>query len=562
MRPPLPQSGIAPGGDPLRGRPVLRAYSLYRLVIATLVLAVALLGAQGQVFGVVHGELFGWGALAWFVTVALALSTSLARHPGLDAQALLQALLDVAAFGLLIATAGGWSSGLAILLVVVVAGSAIVLPLARAALVGALAWAVAAGLWLHGAWSAFAARAGHGAEFPHPAELLDFAADAGYLPLRLALLGLALAAAIATAWLLAERARRSEALAAERALALRELAELNQRIIQHLQSGIIVVDRGARVRLMNQAAAELLGIRGTPEDTPLAAIAPALAASLEAWLSAPGTPPLPFRAAAHLPELLPEFTALSGLRARETLVFLEDSAQAAQRLQQLKLAALGRLTASIAHEIRNPLAAVSHAAQLLDEAAIDPALRRLTKIVHDNAVRTNRIIADVLELSRRDGARPEDIALGPWLEEFRHDFLRSRTAPLPTLELRVEPPTLRVRFDPGQLRQVLLNLCDNACQHGTRPGDTPRLRLRAGLEPGSLRPLLDVVDSGAGIPEADVPKAFEPFFTTSPRGTGLGLYIAREMCESNRAHLQYLRDAVGGSYFRLVLTAPERHQDV
>jgi two-component system sensor histidine kinase PilS (NtrC family) len=260
----------------------------------------------------------------------------------------------------------------------------------------------------------------------------------------------------------------------------------------------------------------------------------------------------PFRPAEHRPEIIPRFTRLSGFQASSILILLEDSEQATERLQQIKLAALGRLTAGIAHEIRNPLAAISHAAQLLQESTnANASDRRLAQIVHDNVKRANRIITDVLDLARRDRVKPERLTLAPWLEHFTQEFAHNTDRRPPEWRQRVEPGSLTVSFDPHQLRQVLWNLCTNACQHGVQPGESPRVELRALLESGRGRPFLEVRDAGPGIPEENIAKLFEPFFTTRAQGTGLGLYLARELCEANRAQLQYLPIAEGGSCFRI-----------
>jgi two-component system sensor histidine kinase PilS (NtrC family) len=267
--------------------------------------------------------------------------------------------------------------------------------------------------------------------------------------------------------------------------------------------------------------------------------------------------PKPFRQHEHLPDVTPNFSHLSGTRAADTLIFLEDSEQVANRLQQIKLAALGRVTAGIAHEIRNPLASISHAAQLLGESAsASNSDRRLGQIIHDNAKRASKIIGNVLDMSRREKAKPEDFALKPWLTEFCQEFLRGCKTGAPHLEIRVQPEGLGVRFDPSHLHQVLWNLCSNACVHGTDPGSTPRVRLAAGLDSVRTRPYLDVTDRGPGIPEAEAKKIFEPFFTTRSQGTGLGLYISREMCEANRAQLQYVPSAEGGTCFRIMFSNP------
>jgi two-component system sensor histidine kinase PilS (NtrC family) len=179
--------------------------------------------------------------------------------------------------------------------------------------------------------------------------------------------------------------------------------------------------------------------------------------------------------------------------------------------------------------------------------------QRLGEIIHINVKRANRIISDVLDLSRRDQIKPEDVLLTPWLEEFRREFVRGQGESQPELDIQVKPTDLKIRFDAGHLQQVLWNLCTNACLHGTPPGEKARIVLHAGrLADNRSKAFLEVIDSGPGIAQAELRKLFEPFFTTKAQGTGLGLYISREICEANGAQLQYISPSEEtGSCFRI-----------
>jgi len=258
----------------------------------------------------------------------------------------------------------------------------------------------------------------------------------------------------------------------------------------------------------------------------------------------------------------PHFAPLGGGGRAPVIVFLEDTGDLASRVQQTKLAALGRLSASIAHEIRNPVGAMSHAAQLLAESkGLTDEDRRLTQIMQSHSTRVSGIIDNVLQLSRRDLPRPEVVSLAEWTRRFREEFCA--TVQLPEHRLRIDPASedLDIRFDASQLHQLVWNLCQNAVTHTVDHAPDAPIELRYGRLGGIGRPYLQVADRGPGIDPADVERVFEPFFTRSERGTGLGLFLARELAQSNRATLLYEAREGGGSLFRIVFADPSRWAD-
>ncbi len=229
-----------------------------------------------------------------------------------------------------------------------------------------------------------------------------------------------------------------------------------------------------------------------------------------------------------------------------------------ERVQQSKLASLGRLSASIAHEIRNPVGAMSHAAQLLRESpGLNEDDHRLTEIIQTHSSRVSHIIDNVLQLSRRESSQPERLWLKPWLEDFAREF--SNTLELQEGEMGIAdmPDDLEVRMDKSHLRQVLWNLCDNAVKYASETGGI-MVELHGGRLQGQGRPYVEVRDHGLGVDGATADKMFEPFYTERSGGTGLGLYISRELCELNRATLLYLDRPGGGSIFRIVFADPDR----
>jgi two-component system sensor histidine kinase PilS (NtrC family) len=242
-------------------------------------------------------------------------------------------------------------------------------------------------------------------------------------------------------------------------------------------------------------------------------------------------------------------------------VFLEDTSLQDETVRQTKLAALGRLSASIAHEIRNPVGAMSHAGQLLAESPrLGDDERRLTEIIQANAERVSTIIGNVMQLSRRDVTRPERLTLADWLQEFRGEFCQTTQAPLTAIEIAPDGADIEIRVDPSHLHQVLWNVCENAIKYAARPDSPVVVELRCGRMAGTGRPFLEVADRGPGIDRQAADRIFEPFFTSSTGGTGLGLFIARELCQCNGALLVYEPRNGGGSIFRVIFSDPQRWQ--
>jgi two-component system, NtrC family, sensor histidine kinase PilS len=257
----------------------------------------------------------------------------------------------------------------------------------------------------------------------------------------------------------------------------------------------------------------------------------------------------------------PHFAPLGGSAPGPTLIFLEDTSLLAERVQQSKLAALGRLSASIAHEIRNPVGAMSHAAQLLAESPnLGPDDHRLTDIIRKNSERVSTIINNVLQLSKREATKPARLLLGDWLDQFLAEFSETMQVPMEQIAVQEESGDLEVRFDPSHLRQVVWNLCDNAIKYG-EPRNGFRVEIKLARLTPSYRPYLEVADRGPGIEPSVADRIFEPFFTGRKGGTGLGLFIARELCQLNRAVLLYEPRDGDGSVFRIVFSDPQRWED-
>jgi two-component system sensor histidine kinase PilS (NtrC family) len=356
---------------------------------------------------------------------------------------------------------------------------------------------------------------------------------------------------------LSSRLRRSEILSTTRAAEIASLELVNRSIIQRMRTGILVVSQDDEVRMLNQSARSLLGsarygdaIENLPES---------LAERLLEWRNDNTLRGRPFQAGPNTPEIRANFSAVTAGRADgEVIIFIEDTTEIQQQAQQLKLAALGRLSSSIAHEIRNPLGAISHAAQLLRESDhLDRGDARLTDIIHDHCERMDGVIENVLELSRRRTPEPVRLNLANWLDEFVTSFRESDGTDA-DISIRVDPLDTEIRMDKLQLSQAVTNLAQNGLRYSEESTGRPSLELVGGVNPGTDRPFLNVVDHGRGVPPEEVKNLFEPFFTTERKGTGLGLYISREICEANQARLDYSRHQDGGSCFRITFAHPDR----
>ena len=356
------------------------------------------------------------------------------------------------------------------------------------------------------------------------------------------------------AHVLYRRIQVAERLAASRQVDIDDLSKLNAFIIQRMSTGVLVLDEARRIRLGNQATAELLGTPD-PVGQPLAKVAPELAA----WLAATLDPPAP--------GLAPGATVRVGERDLEAshlglgqdpqgalLLFLRDKRALLQEAQQIKLAALGRLTASIAHNIRNPLSAVKHASQLLAESPdLGEEDQHLLAIIQRNSGRIDGIVESVLQLSRGHPPDFQTLDLGTWLQEFHVELLESRHLPRERFPLAIATDTPPARVNADHLHQILANLCDNALKHARTAHQPARLGLNAGRLPATAGAFIEIRDEGDPIDPEIAKEMFTPFFTTSASGTGLGLYIALELAATNGIALEYRAIPGGGNRFHLSL---------
>jgi two-component system sensor histidine kinase PilS (NtrC family) len=461
------------------------------------------------------------------------------RRPGLATQHIIHTFLDIVFIIALMHASGGVRSGLGMLLVVSVSLTSLFLPL-RASLV--FAAIISLGILSEQIYSQLT--------------IVNF--TPAYI--QAGLLGMLLFAFALLTSNVARRLRETEQLATDRSQALETAIHLNEHIIRNMRTGIMVVTPQGQIQLANHAATSLLGNIYLEPMMPLAKISPALYARFIEWHdNTLISSQKPVSQSHGLPDLQPGFSNIEPHLGRHgrTLVFLEDASQLNQRFQQVKLAALGRLTASIAHEIRNPLAAINHAAQLLDESEALPAAdKKLTGIINTQVERLNDIIENVLQLSRQQRGHPETIELRSWLNNFRDEFCSSQGLRPEQLGIHVQPQDTRILFDASHLHQVMWNLCSNAINHAHMELGNLMINIQGGMTLDASQPFLDIIDNGAGIDEKAQQHIFEPFFTTSSSGTGLGLYITKEVVESNRAKIRHILLPTGGTCFRIHFIQP------
>lgn len=506
----------------------LLVYEGYRLILSSILLGLYYAKPKHPLLDQSDAKLFQTVALAYFALVLLNGLALLWRRPGYAAQAQILIFVDIAAIGLLAHASGGGQSGLGILLAVTMAAGGLLVG-GRCALV----------------FAALASSAVLGEQvYIHLNAAFD---DRGYT--YAGAQGAAYFAIAILAFVAAKRTEQSDALAHQRGADLANLQQLNEFIVRHLQSGIMVIDEGHHIVTANRAALQLLNLGASPASLDVAS--PELLEKYRRWLEQPLDDYASLeRVSGNRVQV--RFSRFAASSRDYDMIFLEDDALYNQRVQRSKLASLGRLTASIAHEIRNPLSAVKHAAQLLAEnPRLSPQDRRLTQIMVDNAARVNTVVENILQLSRRSPSQRITLDLRPWLEQFLADFRQGQMPGQDPFDFRRPDAPVRIVADPNQLRQILENLCCNALKYGSP--ESGKIVVRLTRQP----PCVEVVDRGPGIPSKLAEQIFEPFYTSSPTGTGLGLYIARELAELNQARLSHHPAEGGGSCFRLCLRDAE-----
>jgi two-component system, NtrC family, sensor histidine kinase PilS len=513
-------------------------FALYR-VLESGILAALMFSPLGEVLGEPRHADLGTGVAIGYLVLTLVLFFIGRSVRWLVWIVFLSVCIDILVAALITHALPGATAGVAMMLLFNVSAAALLLPRTRMALAVAL-------LAIGALFGEYVFTQYHDGDTTRSAaEVIMFAVS------YLALAYLAHQAG--------QKARTSQALADKRGEEVANLFEVNELIIRRMRTGVLVVDADNHIKLANEAASLLLGDGGDGQGADgkgvsLLHAAPELARRLQRWRNGWQTDETPMQFSPDQPEVQPRFARL--LADSETsLIFLDDATVVSRRAESLTLAALGRFSASLAHEIRNPLAAINYAVQLLEESQqVTDGDRRLLQIIHQQCQRTNGIVESVLGLARRERATPEHVDLNAFVRRFVDDYQQTLSIETDTLETIIGAKPVPALVDPRHLQQVVTVLVQNALNYGRLPGEPARIRVRVFNAEG--RPTIDVMDRGPGIPEAVAAQLFRPFFTTSEHGTGLGLYIARELCRANQATLEYVPVPGGGACFRVTLPGP------
>ena len=514
----------------------LSYFNLYRFLVAFLFVALYWIGQLPEPLGKYDIFLFALSSNSYFILTVIAHLFIHVQKPPLNYQVFGQVVLDVICITLMMYASNGLNSGFGMLLVITVAGGGLL----STGIMGFLYAAIATIAILSHEIYVHLAR-----EFPPP----------NYI--HAAFLGVTFFVTAFISQVLSSRVKVSEELAQQRGTDLEKLAKLNDHIVQRLQSGVIVLDEQFNVRLFNEAAKRLLGTDRKIEDINIEDdFPPALAEIIRHWRAGEGEQSLVFKSARTGIDIQASIVTLKIEKEFEILIFIDDLSVFRQRAQQLKLASLGRLTASIAHEIRNPLGAISHAGQLLSEStSLVQEDKRLTSIIEEHSQRVNQIIENIMNLSRREQADPVTLELGGWLNEFKSEFETRHKLENNTIKLQDNPDKIYAKMDSLQLHQVLWNLVENGIRYSKK---MPLIEINYAVNPDTERPYIDIADHGPGINAASEAQLFEPFFTTESKGSGLGLYIARELCETNQATLNLHSNNSEGCCFRIIFSHPDK----
>jgi two-component system sensor histidine kinase PilS (NtrC family) len=495
-------------------RKVVNYLDIYRLII-TLILGLAHVSTLTSIPEMGSRSFFASSVLAvYFFSALLYLLRARSQETDVYRLAEFSLTTDVIFLALLVVSMAGIENGIGILLVFTSGAAAILLPLRYALFLASLACVAMIGTAL---WH-FTAGATEAREV-----------------IQSALFGITALVTAILANQVAYWARDYRLIAEKRKAALTKLEQANELIIRRMRTGVIAVDENDSIRIMNESAWFSMG-SPKKREKPLKELSHKLDRALADWRHDPTTDPKPLTLEPSQAQILPSFVALPAGSGLGAMIFLTDNNVVARRAVELSVNSLAKLSGSIAHEIRNPLAALNHASQLLEES---PQIRlsemRLIHIIQNHAKRMNGIVENILQLSRREASQPEVVPLHIFLPEFAIEFETSKVNHSLDFQAAFDSNEAYVLYDKSQLHQCLWKLLDNAADHASKDNMTPRIRLRLKTDEEAGYCVITIADNGPGIKKDQLSKIFEPFYSTRKEGSGLGLYIARQLCEANQA---------------------------
>jgi two-component system, NtrC family, sensor histidine kinase PilS len=522
----------------------LRLFNYFRGLLALFFIIIYLKGWLVQLVPSVapNTELFITTSSFYFIASLFFIAGTVYQKPELGVQVIVHTLVDIACIILLMHATGGIRTGLGTLLIVSISMTSAFLPRRLTILFAAI--------------SALAIIA---------EQIYSQLIYTDYAPAftQAGLLGILIFISALVATITAKRLKESEQQAEQASNELQSIVQMNDHIIRSMRTGILVIQNDGLILMANNAALELLGQIKINTQSSLRDVSADLYSRFINWNNNTIQNHQPIQQTRGLPDIQPGFSHIkqndrpNEKQPGRTLIFIEDATQLTRRFQQVKLASLGRLTASIAHEIRNPLSAISHAGQLLGETSHDASEKKLTEIINTQVKRLNRIVENVLQLSRQQRGTPEVIVLHQWLQQFKEEYLASKNLQAQQIQINILPDDIKILFDSSQLHQVMWNLISNAINHSHREPSDIMVNVHGSIDEHTGQPYIDIEDNGPGISDEEQTHIFEPFFTTSSDGTGLGLYITKEVIESNRAKIRHTSPANGGTCFRIHFQRPQ-----
>jgi two-component system sensor histidine kinase PilS (NtrC family) len=501
----------------------VRLFNVYRLGLASIFFSQSFIN-QSPLLNIVNLALYSWVSLTFVILSLIWILAAKIESRIFEKQVSLQIYSDTFLIILIMHACGGISSGLGMLLII---------PMAISSLIGKQSLSLT-----------FSSLASLGLLAEYVYSLIYISGHSGNST-QVGILGATLFSTAIVFHKLTLRLQSSELLLQQKEHDVELLFALNQEIIEDLQAGVIVLTKDRSVRHINNTARKMLKMTSnltmSLEDNH-----PKILIALSQWQEsidrdAPFLPPQ-----TGVDNLQISFRLLKSKGQENTLVFLNDVSSIKASMQQAKLASLGHLTASIAHEIRNPLSAISHAAELLSEnEELPKAEKRMTEIIHQHTDRINHIIEDIMKISRGTPTIMGAINLKQWMPEFLEAFCLNGESNLNCFNLEIFISDSIISFDTGHLNQVMTNLCNNARTHGNTDKPT-HIKI---YQDQSQALNIEIADEGPGMDPSRLDRIFEPFYTTSHEGSGLGLCIVDQLCALNNAIIIARQNSYGGTSF-------------